>query len=101
MVSVIQIIRILPRLPKPTFGRCGLYKVITLEKPAKGRKGVFSSHKEKSLCMMNVCLQPLSTKHFREPVELRDSAHCLKRPDRKYFPIMEKESETQEVGMEM
>lgn len=100
-MSVIQIIRILPRPPKPTLGRCGLYKVITLEKPAKGRKGVLSSHKEKSLCMMNVCLQPLSIKHSGNLSELHDSAHCLKRPDRKYFPIMEKESETQEVGMEM
>ena len=86
--------------PNPTFGLCGLYEIITLEKQAKGRTGVFTSHKEKSV-YMNVCLHPRSTKHSGNLFDLHDSAHHLMRPDRKYCPIMEKESETQEVGMEM
>lgn len=51
--------------------------------------------------MVHVCLNPLSTKHSGSLFDLSDSAHCLVRPDRKYCPIVEKESETQEVGMEM
>lgn len=38
-----------PAPPKPTFGLCGLYKIMTLGKQAKGRTGVLTSHKEKSV----------------------------------------------------
>lgn len=66
--------------------------MITLERQAQGRKGMFSLFTKKAINLGSVCLHPLNTKHLGNPFDLHDLAYCQMQPDRKYFLIMEQES---------
>lgn len=101
LVSVIRMIRIHPLHPQSLLlGFVGFTRSWLWENKLTEEQ-VFLLVTKRSLCMVHVCLHPLSTEHSGSPFDLSDSAHGLVRPDRKYCPIVEKESETQEVGMEM